>query len=187
MKKFLFLLLFCVISIPAFAEIVGMHVERSASEDEMKASLRVINLMDEQGQIFPLKSFIGNGKPTLVTLWAHWCTNCRAEIPGYQAIAKTCADRWNIVFVSARAEDFNKDIAKYKTFGLPWRFYHVQENQGHGAQRSNEIKAFYGLTKDDGVLTPLHYLIASNGRVDTIVNAKMDFGSKEKLNAFCSS
>ena len=119
MKNIWLSLMLYVISLPASAEIVGMHVERSASEDEMKASLRVINLVDEQGQVLPLKSVIGNGKPTLVTLWAHWCTNCRAEIPGYQAIAKTCADRWNIVFVSARAEDFNKDITKYKIFGLP--------------------------------------------------------------------
>lgn len=186
MKKFWLALLFSFTSHTSLAEVVGMRVERFASEDEMKASLQVINLIDDQGLVLPLKSVIGNGKPTLVTLWAHWCTNCRAEIPGYRAIAKTCADRWNVVFVSARAEDFNKDIAKYETFGLPWKFYHVQENGTRVNQRSKEVKAFYGITKDDNVLTPLHYLIAADGRVDAIVNAKMDFGDKEKLKAFCS-
>lgn len=186
MFKFINFIFILMLTSSASAEIVGMNIQRIATEEEMKASLRTIDLEDANGHVFPLNSVIGNGKPTLVTLWAHWCTNCRAEIPGYQAVAKTCPDRWNIVFVSARAADFNKDIAKYKTFDLPWKFYHVREYVGRDNHISKDIKAFYGLTKDDGVLTPLHYLIAADGTVDAIVNAKMDFQAKDKLKAFCS-
>lgn len=171
---------------PAYAEIIGMQIDRSASEEEMKLSLRKIRLADEKGAMLDLNSIMNNGKPTLVTLWAHWCLNCRAEIPGYKSIAKACPDKWNVVFVSARSSDFPKDIARYKTFNLPWTFYHVVEPKSDDKDGRNTARAFYGATADDGIITPLHYLISRTGKVDVIVNAKMDFESPEKLKAFCT-
>lgn len=168
------------------AEIVGMQAPRIATETEMKSSLDRIRLIDESGVALDLNNVRHNGKRTLVTLWAHWCVNCRAEISGFKAIAKACPDKWNIVFVSARASDYEKDASKFKAFSLPWKLYHVDETAYHYPDKIRTMQAFYGATKDQSVLTPLHYLLSLNGQAQAIVNAKMSFEQPDKLAAFCA-
>lgn len=170
----------------ALGEIVGMQVPRIANESEMVTSLGEIRLIDERGAILDLNRIRFNGKRTLITLWTNWCVNCRAEITGFKSIAKTCPDKWNIIFVSARAGDYTKDASKFKVFSLPWRIYHVDEIAYHDPGKIRTMQAFYGATKDQSVLTPLHYLLSSSGHVQAIVNAKMSFERPDKLAAFCA-
>jgi hypothetical protein len=168
-------------SSPVAAEVVGMNVSRAASEDEMKASIGKVELVDETGARVALRNLIGNGKPSLVTLWAHWCVNCRAEMTDYKVIAATCPERWHVIFISSRPADFAKDLAKYRSYGLPWKFYRLAE-----APKSDDGRmAFYGATKSGEVITPLHYLLSASGKVDAIVNARMNFSEPRKLAAFC--
>lgn len=170
---------------PVAADIIGMPVARTASEADMKASLEDIQLEDETGARISLRELVQNGKPTLITLWAHWCANCRAEMADFRAIAATCPDRWNIIFVSSRPSDFSKDLFKFRSYGLRWKFYHVAESAQADKEHRRTASAFYGATRSGEVLTPLHYLISPGGRVDAIVNARMDFGQPKKLAAFC--
>lgn len=187
MRHIVFTALFLAITTPiAFAGIAGMQAPRIATEAEMKSSLEEIRLVDERGSPLDLRSTIHNGKRTLVTLWANWCVNCRAEITGFKAIAKTCADKWNIVFVSARASDYAKDLSKFRSFYLPWKIYRVDEAAYQDQGKIRTMQAFYGATKDQSVLTPLHYLLSPAGRVQAIVNARMSFEQPEKLAAFCA-
>jgi thiol-disulfide isomerase/thioredoxin len=171
----------------ARAELLGMKVERAVTEEEMKASLREIDLVDEKGAPFDLRATIGNGKPTLVSLWAHWCPNCLSEAKGYKALAKACPERWNVVFVSTSAADFPKDVTKLKSFGLPWRVYRIADTAQTDAGKSRAARAFYGLTKEGGVVTPTHYFLDRAGAVEAIVSGKMDFAEPERLAAFCGS
>jgi thiol-disulfide isomerase/thioredoxin len=172
---------------PASAKIFGMQVERAVTEEEMKASLRDITLVDEQGAPLDLRALMANGKPTLVSLWAHWCPNCVAEASGYKAVAKACPQRWNIVFVSARAADFPKDLAKFKSYGLPWKFYRVGDTSKTDPAKAKAARAFYGETKGGGVATPLHYLLNASGAVSAIVTGRMDFSEPARLAAFCGT
>lgn len=169
----------------ASAEILGMQVERAVSEEEMKASLRSVELVDEKGAPLDLSALMASGKPTLVSLWAHWCPNCLAEAPGYKALAKACPQSWNVVFVSARAGDYRKDVAKFKSFGLPWKFYQVGPGARTDPAKARAARAFYGETVEGGVVTPMHYFINSGGVVEAIVAGKMDFSQPERLAAFC--
>ncbi len=169
----------------ARAEILGMQVERKVSEEEMKASLREVDLVDEKGAPLDLAALMSSGKPTLVSLWAHWCPNCLAEVTGYKAIAKACPQHWNVVFVSARAGDFPKDLAKFRSFGLPWKFCHVGGSSKTDPARAAAARAFYGETVEGGVVTPMHYFINAAGAVEAIVAGKMDFSEADRLAAFC--
>jgi len=171
----------------ARAEILGMQVERAVTEQDMKDSLRAINLVDEKGAPFDLRATIANGKPTLISIWAHWCPNCLAEAPGYKALAKACPQRWNVVFVSAMPKDFPKDLAKFRTFGLPWKFYRVADTTKTGVAKAKAARAFYGLTKEGGVVTPTHYFINASGAVEAIVSGRMNFAEPDRLAAFCES
>jgi thiol-disulfide isomerase/thioredoxin len=171
---------------PLVAEIIGPHVFRIATEEEMKASLGKIELQDEHGMKILLRYLMENGKPTLINLWAHWCANCRAEMTDYQAIAASCPQKWNVVFVSARLSDFKKDIIKYRTYGLPWTPYHVVEPPASDKDAFRFVRAFYGATRSGEVITPLHYIVSPNGRIDAIVNARMNLGEPKKLAALCS-
>ena len=188
MKRLAALLLLAAVAMPAAqAEIIGIQAERIATEAQMKASLRDIELVDEKGAPLDLRKLMANGKPTLITLWAHWCSNCRAEVPGYNKIAATCGDRWNVVFVSSQPEDFPKDLAKFKTLGLPWSIYHVAASMRSDPAKAMTARAFYGLTTEGGVITPLHYFVDRNGAVDAIVNGRMDFDEPDRLAVFCAS
>lgn len=172
---------------PASSEILGMQVPRAVTEAEMKASLREVDLADEKGAPFDLRAVMANGKPTLVSIWAHWCPNCLAEAPGYKALAKACPQRWNVVFVSSMQKDYARDLAKFRTFGLPWKIYRIAETEKSNPAKAKAARAFLGLTREGGVITPTHYIIDETGAVRAIVSGKMNFGEPERLAAFCGS
>jgi len=180
-------ILLLVLCAPARAKIIGMQANRAVTEDEMKASLREVEIVDENGAPLDLRGLIGNGRPTLVSLWAHWCPNCLAEVAGFKAIAKDCPDRWNIVFVSARAGDYPKDLAKFARYKLPWKIYRVGDSTKTNVAAAKAARAFYGATVEGGVLTPLHYLLSASGKVDAIVSGKMNFEEPARRAAFCGN
>lgn len=186
MFRIAFFLLFACAATLARAELLGMQVERSVTEAEMKASLRDVELVDEKGAPLDLRALMANGKPTLVSLWAHWCPNCLGEVSGYKAIAKACPQHWNIVFVSAIAKDFPKDLAKFKSYGLPWQIYRVGDSSKTDVAKAKAARAFYGETKAGGVATPLHYFLDASGAVSAIVTGKMNFAEPDRLAALCS-
>ncbi len=127
-----------------------------------------------------------NGKPTLVTLWAHWCPNCRAEMEGLKGLAGKCGDKWNVIFVSSRASDYAKDLSTFKTYRLPWKLYNVSSQMMSDRKKDEILRAFLGAAHDGGVSTPLHYLLTAEGVVQAIVNARMDFAAPERARAFCA-
>jgi thiol-disulfide isomerase/thioredoxin len=188
MTRFLIILfaLLCTAA-PTRTEILGMKVERMVTEEEMKSSLREIDLVDEKGAPFDLRATLANGKPTLVSIWAHWCPNCLAEAPGYKALAKACPDRWNVVFVSSMRKDYPKDLAKFRTFGLPWKIYRIADTANANADKAKAAAAFYGLTKEGGVVTPTHYFIDAAGAIKAIVSGRINFAEPDRLAAFCES
>jgi len=70
-RLFVLLGLLALSPVLARAEILGMQVERAVTEQDMKDSLRQIDLVDEKGAPFDLRATLANGKPTLVSIWAH--------------------------------------------------------------------------------------------------------------------
>ncbi len=170
----------------ARAEIIGAQAPRAVTEKEMKASLREIELVGANGAPLDLRALMAGGRPTLVSLWAHWCPNCLAEMKGFKAIAAACPDRWNMVFVSARASDYARDAAKFKTYGLPWKIYRVGDSTKTDVAKAISARAFYGATADGGVVSPLHYLVGASGQVDAIVNGRLNFEEPQRLAAFCA-
>ncbi len=187
MKRLAAILILSTLStVETRAEIVGMQVKRAVSEDEMKASLREIELVDEKGAPLDLRALMANGRPTLVTLWAHWCPNCLIEMKGFKAIAAACPNRWNMVFVSARPSDYSKDLAKFRSYGLPWKIHMAAKSTQTDLAKARAARAFYGATTQGNVATPLHYLISASGAVDAIVNGRMDLEEPRRLAAFCA-
>lgn len=179
-------LLLCASLASAHAEIIGANAPRAVTEDEMKASLGEVDLVGANGAPLDLRALMANGRPTLVSLWAYWCPNCLAEMKGFKAIAAACPERWNIVFVSARASDYPKDATKFKTYGLPWKIFRVGDSTRTDVSKAMSARAFYGATADGGVVTPLHYFIGASGRVDAIVNGRLNFAEPQRLAAFCA-
>jgi thiol-disulfide isomerase/thioredoxin len=187
-----FLPLFCIAALLApigasrsTAEIIGQSVPRAVSEDQMKASLHQIKLVDENGATLDLGALLANGKPTLITLWAHWCPNCQAETRGLKTLADACPSKWNLVFVSSRFGDYARDLAKFKSFGLPWKLYNVSRDMMETPNKYAILRAFSGATTDGAVITPLHYILSSKGSVQAIVNGRVDFSAPQRVAAFC--
>lgn len=172
---------------PSIAEIMGQSVPRAATEEQMKASLRQIKLVDESGASVDLASVLTNGKPTLISLWAHWCPNCQAEMGGLKTVFGACADKWNVVFVSSRFNDYGKDLIKFRGFKTPWKLYNISRAMMQTPAKYSIVRAFSGATPDGVVITPLHYFVSSKGEVQAIVNGRMDLSSPQRAAGFCRS
>ena len=180
MERFIPFVAMLAASCPAVAEIIGMNVSRAAREEDMKASIGKVELEDEAGDRIALRDLIGNGRPSLITLWAHWCVNCRAEMADYKVIAASCPGRWNVIFISSRPADFGKDLAKYRSYGLPWTLTSPKRRRSRRARGGR-----FTARRSGEVITPLHYLVSASGKVDAIVNARMNLAEPKKLAAFC--
>lgn len=167
------------------AEIVGPQVERAVTESQMRGSLRSVRLIDEANRAFDLAAALANGKPTLISLWAHWCPICQSELPGFRALADACANRWNIVFVSARHDDYAKDLEKFNKQGLPWPLYNVSRTMLEDGANYEAYRAFTGATKTGQVMTPLHYFADTRGQVTKIVNARLDLSTPQAIALIC--
>lgn len=171
---------------PLHAEILGMQMKRAFTEAEMKASLQRIELVDATGAPLNLRALMTSAKPTLVTQWAHWCPNCRGEIPGFKAIAGKCPNAWNIVFVSAQRSDYPKDLAAFQKYGLPFKIYNLSKAIETDPAKARVARAFFGETAEGASPTPQHYLIAPGGAVDAIIAGRMDFTDPQRLATFCA-
>jgi len=172
---------------PSVAEIMGQSVPRAATEAQMKASLRQIRLVDESGAPLNLGALLTNGKPTLISLWAHWCPNCQAEMAGLKTVFGACVDKWNVVFVSSRFSDYGKDLIKFRSFKTPWKLYNISRDMMQTPANYSIVRAFSGATPDGVVITPLHYFVSPKGEVQAIANGRMDFSSPQRAAAFCRS
>jgi thiol-disulfide isomerase/thioredoxin len=65
-------------------------------------SLRERPIKSVDGSSFRFADF--EGKVIVINLWASWCGPCRSEIPDYERVRKTYADR-DIEFVGLTTED----------------------------------------------------------------------------------
>ncbi|WP_086386394.1 TlpA family protein disulfide reductase [Caballeronia sordidicola] len=97
-----FLLRRCAVRMPLSAAVVtGALVWSTATVamdfSRLPENIPAVSLVDVDGVIHPLT--IGDGKPTIVNLWATWCRPCQAELP-VLADAQASNSGLDIVFVN---------------------------------------------------------------------------------------
>lgn len=179
-------MLLAILSVhPLKAEIIGPRMDRVANEEQMVSALNAVTLTNKDGVSVPLRKYIGNGKPTLITLWERGCINCLVEMRGMEKIAQKCPSNWNILYVSIARDNIEKDHIRFDKYKLPWTLYHLADSYFTDASQVNLRRAFFGETQEGIAATPLHYLVSKTGAVDAIVNAKLDFENPTRLAAFC--
>lgn len=178
--------LICMAHSEASAEIIGPPIKRVSSEEQMVAAINAIALTDKNGSTVGLNKFIGNGKPTLITLWERGCPNCITEMRGMTKVQEACPTKWNVIYITITQNQVDKDQIKFEKSKLPWTLYHLGPEYFSSAPLIKIRKAFSGESEDGIVATPLHYLISKDGVVDAIVNAKLDLEDSERLSAFCA-
>ena len=127
---------------------------------------------------------MANGRPTLVS-FGNIGVRIVSPNEGFKSIADACPDRWNIVS-SRRAQATTPRIWRSsKPTACPGRFFASAISRNR-CRENKERAAFYGATADGGVFIPLHYLIVASGRVDAIVNGRINFAEPQRLAAFCA-
>lgn len=65
------------------------------------------------------------GKPTLVNLWAQWCTPCRKEAPFLAELAKNAAGR--VALLGVDIADPRPELAIEFAAGHGWQYPHLRD------------------------------------------------------------
>lgn len=183
--------LYCLVLLAGMAApaqavtVVGDNLSRVASPEQMEDALRRVALVDGHGRRFDLAAVLDNGKPTLITLWAHWCAVCQSEMPGFRDLARQCGDALNVVFISSRPSDFPSDLKRYGGYGLTWPMAGIDRRMLADSASYSIYQAFSGATRDGSVVTPLHYFVAADGRLDTILFTGVDFSTPDSIATAC--
>lgn len=90
------------------------------------------------------------GKPTLLAVWAPWCSVCRAASGNLGRVERIAGDRARVVSVAAAFEDEDEVRAYVREQGLA----HTVLLAGDGAVQALRVEAF-----------PTYYFLDAEGRV----------------------
>lgn len=178
--------LFTCLAVPAQAvTVIGNDPPRAVTPQQMEQALRQMAFIGNDDSPFDLSAILDNGRPTLITLWAHWCAVCQAEMVGFRELARKCGDALNVVFVSSRVSDYAADLKKFLSYDLTWQIVGVARSMLADASSYAVYRAFSGITRDGSVVTPMHYFVAANGKLDTILFTPVDFSTPESVAMAC--
>lgn len=117
MKKMMVLLAAVALAAPAaVAQEAGTNNGRSLT------TLARIPLKTRDGAHIRLASRVGQGKPTLIAIWASWCGPCYGEAPYLNQLRKDLGGSYNFIYVNRRFGNPDPDqppeaIARFLAFG----------------------------------------------------------------------
>lgn len=122
-----------------------------------------LDLTDLDGNKVDLQSYAG--KNILITMWAPWCRDCRAEMPALQYVKDQLVDD-NFVFLAISGYDIVKEKQFADQFPYDFDYLHMSQT-----------------LKDVGVhAIPTNYIINSKGKVVyEKVGAEPDWKSEETI------
>lgn len=144
--------------------------------------MRQVELVGPDGEATGITPFLGNGRFTLVTLWASWCAICQAEMDGFRQLAASCPDAVDAVFVSPSLSSFARDAEKFGSYGLPWAIYGIAASM-LTPQRYAAYSDFVAAGPKGELATPVHYLFNGNGRLETVIFGGL--APSTLMRAFC--
>lgn len=91
--------------VPALLGCSSSDTAGTAAGPTTMPAVKLVNLQD--GAPADLAAY--RGKPTVVNLWASWCTPCRTEMPMFEATHQKLGDRVQFVGIT---DDPNRDAAR---------------------------------------------------------------------------
>lgn len=82
-----------------------------------------VNLKTLDGKVVNTSAFTSNGKITIVSFWATWCTPCKIELDAFHEYYEGWAEKYNLQILAITIDDartFRKVPAEVKSKG--WKF-----------------------------------------------------------------
>jgi len=76
-------------------------------------SIPSVDLKNLDGQIVNTNSFIQNGKITVVSFWATWCTPCKRELEIYHEIYEDWVEKYDLEIVAITIDN-SRQLPKIK-------------------------------------------------------------------------
>jgi len=76
-------------------------------------SIPSVDLKNLDGQIVNTNSFIQNGKITVVSFWATWCTPCKRELEIYHEIYEDWVEKYGLEIVAITIDN-SRQLPKIK-------------------------------------------------------------------------
>lgn len=117
----------------------------------------------------PLETALGNGKPTLVELYANWCTSCQAMAQDMAQLEAKYADQVNFVMLNVDNSKWLPEMLHYRVDGIP----HFVFLNSSGDEIASAIGQQPQTVMEDNVLAlasnqSLPYLKANEGKVSAL-------------------
>lgn len=108
--------------------IIGLSLQTAsfAQTEEKKSEgseFPQITLKDMAGQDFDLKKHTQNGKLTIISFWATWCSPCKKELDNMADLLEDWKKNYNVQLVAISIDD-SRNAMKVKPFvdGKKWKF-----------------------------------------------------------------
>jgi cytochrome c biogenesis protein CcmG/thiol:disulfide interchange protein DsbE len=76
-------------------------------------SIPSVDLKNLDGQVVNTKSFIENGKITVLSFWATWCTPCKRELEIYHEIYDDWVEKYDLEIVAVTIDN-SRQLPKVK-------------------------------------------------------------------------
>lgn len=108
-------------------------------------------------------------KPTVLWFWAPWCSTCRAQVPGVEALAEEYAGRVNVVGVGGLADttdivDFARQVDGPTHLideeGDVWRHFNVTAQSTYVVLDADGVVVSEGYLDDDALADEVAELVS---------------------------
>ena len=115
-------------------------------------------IKDLQGQDVDLKKFTHQGKVTIISFWATWCSPCKKELENMTDLLDDWGKKYNVQLVAISIDD-TRNLMKVKPYvdGKKWKFTVLSDVNSETRRVLNYPSVPYTLVIDkDGKIVYKH-------------------------------
>ncbi len=138
-----------------FIGIKGAHAQTETTE---KSDFPSVVLKDLQGQDIDLKKFTQQGKVTVISFWATWCSPCKKELENMTDLLDDWGKKYNMQLIAISIDD-SRNLMKVKPYvdGKKWKFTVLSDVNSDTRRTLNYPSVPYTLLVDkDGKIVYKH-------------------------------
>ena len=130
----------------------GLATQPQQENDDTSDLAPDITVYDAAGKSVKLSDL--RGKPVVLNLWASWCSPCKQEMPGFQAVCDKYAGQVEFMMVNLTGQDKIEDAKAFLAdAGYTFPVYYDTDNAAAMNYSTGSIPTTIFIDKDGNLVT----------------------------------